>query len=87
VRARPADDGCDWLDDETSRAAANASSPPERKEDHMTQVQAFLSDESGVTAIEYALIASLIALIIIVGVQLVGTQVSTMFTEMGNSLK
>ena len=40
----------------------------------MTRVHAFLSDESGVTAIEYALIASLIAVFIIVAVQLVGTQ-------------
>ncbi len=53
----------------------------------MTRVEVLLSDESGVTAIEYALIASLIALFIIVGVQLIGTNVSTMFTEVGNSLK
>jgi pilus assembly protein Flp/PilA len=53
----------------------------------MTRVQNFLSDESGVTAIEYALIASLIAVFIIVAVQYVGTQVSTVFTEVGNSLK
>lgn len=53
----------------------------------MTRVHAFLSDESGVTAIEYALIASLIAVFIIVAVQLVGTQVKTVFTEVGNTLK
>jgi len=53
----------------------------------MTRVQTFLSDESGVTAIEYALIASLIAVFIIVAVQLVGTQVSTVFTEVGSKLK
>jgi pilus assembly protein Flp/PilA len=53
----------------------------------MTRVQTFLSDESGVTAIEYALIASLIAVFIIVAVQLVGTSVSTVFTEVGNKLK
>ncbi|MGB7974683.1 MAG: Flp family type IVb pilin [Roseiarcus sp.] len=53
----------------------------------MTRLQAFLSDESGVTAIEYALIASLIAVFIIVAVQLVGTKVSTVFTEVGNTLK
>ena len=39
----------------------------------MNRVQNFLSDESGVTAIEYALIASLIAVFIIAAVQLVGT--------------
>jgi pilus assembly protein Flp/PilA len=53
----------------------------------MLRVQDFLSDESGVTAIEYALIASLIAVFIIVAVQYVGTQVSTVFTEVGNTLK
>jgi pilus assembly protein Flp/PilA len=53
----------------------------------MLRVRNFVSDKSGVTAIEYALIASLIAVFIIVAVQLVGTQVSTVFTEVGNSLK
>jgi pilus assembly protein Flp/PilA len=53
----------------------------------MLPVREFFCDESGVTAIEYALIASLIAVFIIVAVQLVGTQVSTVFTEVGNSLK
>jgi pilus assembly protein Flp/PilA len=53
----------------------------------MLQVRKFLSDESGVTAIEYALIASLIAVFIIVAVQLVGTNVSNVFTEVGNTLK
>ena len=47
----------------------------------------FLSDESGVTAIEYALIASLIAVFIIVAVQAVGTSVSTVFNEIGTTLK
>ena len=47
----------------------------------------FVSDDSGVTAIEYALIASLIAVFIIVAVQLVGTQVSSVFNEVGTSLK
>jgi pilus assembly protein Flp/PilA len=53
----------------------------------MLRVRNFLSDESGVTAIEYALIASLIAVVIIVAVQLVGTQVSTVFNEIGTTLK
>lgn len=53
----------------------------------MARVLNFFCDESGVTAIEYALIASLIAVFIIVALQYVGTQVSTVFTEVGNSLK
>ena len=53
----------------------------------MLRVRNFLSDESGVTAIEYALIASLIAVFIIVAVQLVGTNVQKVFTEVGGALK
>jgi pilus assembly protein Flp/PilA len=53
----------------------------------MTNLVRFTRDESGVTAIEYALIASLIAVFIITVVQFVGTQVSTVFTEIGNALK
>ena len=53
----------------------------------MLQVRNFLNDESGVTAIKYALIASLIAVFIIVAVQAVGTQVSTVFNEIASTLK
>jgi len=51
------------------------------------RIQDYLSDESGVTAIEYALIASLIAVFIIVAVQLVGTNLNTVFNEIGAKLK
>jgi len=51
------------------------------------RIRDFLSDESGVTAIEYALIASLIAVFIIVAVQLVGTNLNTVFNEIGAKLK
>jgi pilus assembly protein Flp/PilA len=47
----------------------------------------FVDNDSGATAIEYALIASLIAVFIITAVQTVGTRVSTVFTEVGNALK
>jgi pilus assembly protein Flp/PilA len=50
-------------------------------------MQKFVADESGVTAIEYALIASLIAVFIVTAVQTVGAKVSTVFTEVGDSLK
>ncbi len=53
----------------------------------MLQVRNFLSDESGVTAIEYALIASLIAVAIIGAVTTVGTNMKTVFTEVGAQLK
>ena len=53
----------------------------------MPAVKQFLTNEDGVTAIEYALVASLIAVFIVVAVQLLGTQLSTVFTEVGTSLK
>ena len=46
----------------------------------------FAHDDSGATAIEYALIASLIAVFIIGSLQVLGTKVSTVFTEVGNTL-
>jgi pilus assembly protein Flp/PilA len=49
-------------------------------------IKTFVVDDSGATAIEYALIASLIAVAIITAVSTVGTKVSTVFTEIGNSL-
>ena len=53
----------------------------------MNRVQNFLGDEYGVTAIEYALIASLIAVFIIVAVQLVGTNIAAVFTKVATTLQ
>ena len=53
----------------------------------MLRVRNFLNDESGVTAIEYALIASLIAVAIIGAVTTVGTKVSTVFNDVSTKLK
>jgi pilus assembly protein Flp/PilA len=53
----------------------------------MKHVLKFIRNDSGATAIEYALIASLIAVAIITAVSTVGGKVSTVFTEVGNSLK
>lgn len=47
----------------------------------------FLKDNSGATAIEYALIAALIALVVITGVTAVGTKLSTSFANVGSNLK
>jgi pilus assembly protein Flp/PilA len=46
----------------------------------------FGRDESGVTAIEYGLIASLIAVVIITAVTLVGTNVTTAFNNVATAL-
>jgi pilus assembly protein Flp/PilA len=69
----------------------NAAMPPDGDANHgnrgvMQQVSRFIGDDSGATAIEYALIASLIAVAIITAVSTLGTKVSTVFTEVGNSL-
>jgi pilus assembly protein Flp/PilA len=46
----------------------------------------FLRSESGATAVEYGLIAGLIAIVIIVGVTSVGTKLSTTFTTLSGKL-
>lgn len=46
----------------------------------------FFRDEDGVTAIEYGLIAGLIAVAIIAGTQVIGTDLSTMFAAIGTKL-
>ncbi|MFL9891281.1 Flp family type IVb pilin [Paraburkholderia sp. RL17-383-BIF-A] len=50
------------------------------------RIKRFVSDEQGVTAIEYGLIASLIAVVIIGAVTLVGTDLNAVFTTIGNDL-
>ena len=46
----------------------------------------FIDDHSGVTAIEYGLIAALIAVVIIVAVTAVGTDLSGTFSSIGTAL-
>ena len=54
----------------------------------MTNVFArFVKDESGATAIEYGLIAALIAVGIITAATTLGTELSSMFTRIANKLK
>ena len=51
-----------------------------------SQLQAFLKDESGATAIEYGLIAALIAVVIITALTTVGTKLKATFTSVSGSL-
>ena len=53
----------------------------------MNIISRFVRDESGATAIEYGLIAALIAVVIITGVTAVGTKLSTTFTNLSSNLK
>ena len=52
----------------------------------MKFVQSFLRDEDGAAAIEYGLIAALIAVAIIVGAGLLGTNLDGLFTRLGNCM-
>jgi pilus assembly protein Flp/PilA len=52
---------------------------------HLKAVQ-MKSDERGVTAIEYALIAALIGIVIILGATAVGTQINAKFGTIANSI-
>jgi len=46
---------------------------------HVDRLPPFVTDESGVTAIEYALIAGLISVVIIGAVATVGTTINVLF--------
>lgn len=50
-----------------------------------TFVKAFLKNESGATAIEYALIGGLISISVVGGATAVGTSLSTSFNTIGGS--
>ena len=50
-------------------------------------VTRFVQNESGATAIEYGLIAALIAVVIITAVTTVGTNLSAKFNSIGNAVK
>ena len=52
----------------------------------MTKLLRFFREEEGVTAIEYGLIASLIAVVIIAGVRLVGTDLLAVFNNIAAAL-
>lgn len=52
----------------------------------MNELRTFVRDEDGVTAIEYGLIAALIALAIVVGAGALGTSLNNMFQAIGNFL-
>ena len=52
----------------------------------MNFIANLIKEEDGVTAIEYALIASLIAGVIITAVTLLGGNISTMFTNLAGKI-
>ena len=50
-------------------------------------IRQFVDDESGATAIEYGLIAALIAVVIITAVTTIGTNLDKKFNLVANGLK
>lgn len=52
----------------------------------MKLIKKFIREDDGVTAIEYGLIAALIAVVIIVSVRLVGTSLVTIFGSISTAL-
>jgi pilus assembly protein Flp/PilA len=57
-----------------------------KMETDMNLISRFVRDESGATAIEYGLIASLIAVVIIGAVSAVGTSLTATFTRVSTGL-
>jgi pilus assembly protein Flp/PilA len=49
-------------------------------------IKRFLSEEDGVTAIEYGLIAALIAVVIILALTAVGSELKAIFTDVETAL-
>jgi len=56
-------------------------------EKKMERIKNFFKDESGASAVEYGLLVSLIAVVIIAAVTLVGQNLSTKFNEVATTLQ
>lgn len=52
----------------------------------VSRFQAAMADREGATAIEYGLLAALIAVVIITAVTAVGTNLTTVFNQVANKL-
>ncbi len=60
--------------------------PPQGKAEDMGVIRKFLRDESGATAIEYGLIAALVAVAIIVAVDALGVSVGSLFSGVSDKV-
>ena len=49
-------------------------------------LKAFVKDEQGATAVEYGLLVALIAVVIIAGVSLLGTNLNTTFNNVATTI-
>lgn len=59
----------------------------ERRYTMMQLIKRFIREEEGVTAIEYGLIAALIAIVIAASVIIIGNELNIVFSKIGNCLK
>jgi pilus assembly protein Flp/PilA len=50
-------------------------------------IRSFIADESGATAIEYGLLAALIAVVIIAGASALGTNINSQFQTIADCIK
>jgi pilus assembly protein Flp/PilA len=57
------------------------------KSSMMRDMQNFLADDSGTTAIEYAILAAGIAGVLVAVVMSIGTSLNTMYTSVSNGFK
>ena len=53
----------------------------------LKNVRRFLTDESGPTAVEYAVMLALIVIVCLAAIQTIGTQARTAFQKVGTSLQ
>jgi pilus assembly protein Flp/PilA len=58
---------------------------------YFISVQTYLTgllnrDDRGATAVEYGLLVTVIALVMVIGATFLGTRLSTLFTNVGNAL-
>jgi pilus assembly protein Flp/PilA len=58
-----------------------------RSKDVVKSLKRFAADESGATAVEYALISSLVAIAIITSLNSLGSHLKTVFNEVASNLK
>ncbi len=52
----------------------------------MDTVRRFIRDEEGANLVEYALLVSFIAIVVIVGAQLLGNNLNTWFNNLGTAV-
>jgi len=52
----------------------------------LKKLKQFIKEEDGVTAVEYAIMAALIALVVIVGATYLGKQTNTTFNTVGDAI-